>query len=306
MSTHAISLRQVRFFVALAEEGHFSRAAEKMAVSQPALSSAIRQIESLVGLRLFERTTHRVTLTSAGLSFLPHAQRLLTTADNAFRDIDEAANRGRTTVRIGAIPSAVPAVSRAIAGMDPEASGIGLYLKDGKSDELIEDVRRGVIDLAVCVIGREENGIESSLLMEDDMLLLVPSGDPLGSVPRLAWRSLEGREIVHFAGGSIGELTQAAMRQNHLAPSEKYRVDQSDSLFGIVASGLAVGIMPRLYTRGFSRHDVSLVSLTEPDIRRRIVLLKRTGLVAEHPLGAEVCNQLAKLLPQLLRESASA
>ncbi len=300
MQAQAISLRQIRFFVALAEAGNFSRAAEKMAVSQPALSSAIRQVETLVGLRLFDRTTHRVTLTAAGVSFLPHAQRLLTTADNAFRDIEEEAHRGRTTVRLGAIPSAVPAISRAIALLDQDAGGVSVHLADGKSDDLIEDLRRGTIDLAFCVCGRVEDGMRADLLMEDEMLLVVPRGHPLDGSGTLAWAMLEGEEIVHFAGGSIGELSQAAMRQNNLTSSRKYRVDQADSLFGIVAGGLAVGVMPRLYTRGFVGDQISLVALTEPGIRRRVVMLRREQLAAEHPQGARIGDQLAPMLVSML------
>ncbi|MEE3156071.1 MAG: LysR family transcriptional regulator, partial [Pseudomonadota bacterium] len=74
-----ISIRQLRFFVALSQTGNFSRAAEAMAVSQPALSASIRQVETILGVRLFERTTHRVNLTEAGEALLPHAWRLLTT-----------------------------------------------------------------------------------------------------------------------------------------------------------------------------------------------------------------------------------
>ena len=300
MSANAISLRQVKFFVALAEAGNFSRAAERLAVSQPALSSAIRQVESLVGLRLFDRTTHRVVLTAAGRSFLPHALRLLTTAENAFRDIEEEARRGRTTVRLGAIPSTVPALSMAIAGLDQEAVGISLHLMDGKSDDLIEDLRRGKIDLALCVSGRLEEGMHADLLMEDEMLLVVPVGHPFSGARSLQWDTLEGEEIIHFAGGSIGELSKAAMRQHNLVHSDRYRVDQADSLFGIVAGGLAVGVMPRLYTRGLTRDRVSLVQLVQPAIRRQVVLIRREALVAEHPLAAKVGERLVAVLPAML------
>jgi len=300
LQLQAISLRQVRFFVALAEAGNFSRAAEKMAISQPALSSAIRQVETLMGLRLFDRTTHRVTLTSAGLSFLPHAQRLLTTADNAFRDMGEAAHRGRTTIRIGAIPSTFPAIARAMATLDQDAAGVSLHLADGKSDELIADLHRGRIDLAICVCGRVEDGLLADLLVEDEMLLVVPVGHALDGVDSLLWSRLEGQEIVHFAGGSIGDLSRAAMRQHNLEPSSRYQVDQTDSLFGIIAGGLAVGVMPRLYTRRFAPEQVSLVSLVQPAIRRRIVMLRRKALAEEHPLGAWVADQLTPLLPGLL------
>ncbi|CAN5247079.1 LysR family transcriptional regulator [soil metagenome] len=300
MHSQFISLRQLRFFVVLAETSNFSRAAEQMAVSQPALSSAIRQIETLLGLRLFDRSTHRVTLTGAGQSLLPHAQRLLITADNAFRDIGDIANRDRTTVRLGAIPSAMPALANAVAQVEGEDGNLTFHLADGKSDTLIRDLRSGALDLAVCVAGPPEDGLVSTLLAEDDMMLVTPVGHPLSGADRLAWSKLGGYEIVHFAGGSIGELSRAAMLQNNLSPSKRYRVDQVDSLFGIVASGLALGVMPRLYTRGFARQQVALIPLIRPAIKRQVMLLWRTEMADEHPAAAKVARRLGELLPASL------
>lgn len=302
MRPHDLSLRQVRFFVALAQTGNFSRAAEQMAVSQPALSSAIRQIETLVGLRLFDRTTHQVTLTRAGQSFLPHAQRVLTTADNAFSDIGEVVRHGQTTVRLGSIPSAIPAVARGMAKLDQGDEGVSLHLSDGKSDMLIDQLGRGEIDLAICVPGRDETGMTATTLAEDDMLLVVPNGHPRSRAGSLPWSALQGEEIVHFHGGSIGELSQAALRQHNLAPSTRFRVDQVDSLFGIVAGGLAVGVMPRLYTRGFAGDQVSLIPLVRPAIRRKIVMLRRAALLAEHPTAVTTGDQLTPILRHLLTQ----
>jgi DNA-binding transcriptional LysR family regulator len=301
MRNNAISLRQLRFVVELADTANFSRAAERVAVSQPALSSAIREVEALVGMRLFDRTTHRVSLTEAGRSFLPHAQRLLKTADNAFADMHDVARRGQAIVRIGAIPSAVPAVAEILSRIDQEAEGLSLHLADGKSDVLIAELQKGAIDLAICVIAQRSDGLVATTLVEDDMLLVLPRDHKFAGETKLAWSALEGQEIVHFAGGSIGELSAAAMRQNHLTSSTKYRIDQVDSLLGIVTSGLAVGVMPRLYTRGFSRDRVALIPLVQPAIKRRVVLMHRGHLADEHPPASAVVARLQPMLRDLLR-----
>lgn len=302
MRNTAMSLRQLRFVVELADTANFSRAAERVAVSQPALSSAIREVEALVGLRLFDRTTHRVALTEAGRSFLPHAQRLLKTAENAFADIHDVTRRGLATVRIGAIPSAVPAVAAALSRIDQQAEGLSLHLADGRSDVLVAELQKGAIDLAICVVAERGDGLAATTLVEDDMLLVLPRGHVLGAATKLAWAALDGQEIIHFAGGSIGEISAAAMRQNHLVPSRRYKVDHVDSLFGIVSCGLAVGVMPRLYTRGFSRERIALIPLVRPAIKRRIVLLHRARLADEHPPASAV---LARLQP-MLREALQA
>jgi DNA-binding transcriptional LysR family regulator len=296
LRTQAISLRQLRFFTALAESANFSRAAERMTVSQPALSAAIRQIEDHMGLRLFDRSTHHVALTEAGAAFLPHARRLLSTADNAFVDMSDAATRGKSVVRIGVIPSVVPAAAEAVARLGQEHPDACFHLRDGKNDSLMADLRSGALDLVVGVLGRVEDDIEAHLITEDEMMLAAPIGHPLASRSDLPWSALEGDEIVHFTGGSIGELSSAAMRQNNLSPSQRFRVDQVGSLFGLVGAGMALGVIPRLYARGYQTDKIRLIPLTAPSIRRKLMLFKRVKLEDEHP---SACALGAALVPTL-------
>ena len=297
----ALSLRQLRFFAALAQDVNFSRAAERMAVSQPALSAAIRQMETLLELRLFNRTTHRVVLTDAGRALLPHVQRLLVTADNAFADMADAAAHQRATVRIGSIPSAVPIVADQLAAMSSDAAEpIEMMLSDGKSDALVEQLRTGALDVAICVHSQVDALLAAVPLISDRLLLLVHPEHRFAKRTSLPWAELSGHEVIHFDGGSIGELTSAAMRQNDLVPSTRYQVDQVDSLFGIVRAGLAVAVMPRLYTTGLGWGEVALVPLVQPRIVRRLVLLSRRGLAMEFPVGRRFVQTLAPRLAQRL------
>jgi len=293
MSAQALSLRQLRFLVTLARAGNFSRAAEEMSVTQPAFSAAIRQVEEHVGVRLFDRTTHRVALTEAGAALLPHAQRLLKTADNAFADMHDAASLERATIRIGAMPSAVPAVARALVDLGTLYPDINFHLSDGTSDLLLDDLRNGAFDLVVGVGPGAE--LEATMLVEDEMVLVVQHNHRLAGQRRTAWSSLAGEEIVHFPGGSIGELSRVALRQNGLSPSTRYRVNQTDSLHGLVVSGLAVGIMPRLYTHRFDP-GVVLIPLTRPSVKRRLLLLRRPQLREEHPVAADISTALASAI----------
>lgn len=295
-----LSIRQLRFFVALSQTGNFSRAAEAMAVSQPAFSAAIQQIERLLDTRLFDRTTHSVVLTEAGQALLPHARRLLTTADNAFQDMSDTLQRGRATVRIGSIPSALPAAAQIIAGIDQDALSVNLHLTDGTSDALIAQLRRGALDMAICVASLIDEGLVSTPLIEDEMTLVLARGHPLAGAAQLAWSALAGMEVVHFTSGSIGDISAAAMRQNNIVHSRRYRVDHMESLVGLVESGLAAGVMPRLYVQGHDRSVLSVVPLTQPSIQRKVVLLQGAHLADEHPSASTVATYLSGHLPQAL------
>jgi len=302
--TQAISLRQLRFFTALAESANFSRAAERMTVSQPALSAAIRQIEEHMGLRLFDRSTHHVALTEAGAAFLPHARRLLTTAENAFVDMSDAATRGKSVVRVGVIPSVVPAAAEAIARLGQARPDVCFHLCDGKNDSLMADLRSGRLDIVVGVLGRVEDDVEASLITEDEMMLAAPVGHRLASRAELPWSALEDDEIVHFTGGSIGELSSAALRQNNLSPSQRFRVDQVGSLFGLVGAGMALGVIPRLYARGYETDKIRLIPLTAPTIRRKLMLFQRAKLREEHPTASGLVSALAPALAGILSPSS--
>lgn len=295
-----LSIRQLRFFVALSQSGNFSRAAETMAVSQPALSAAIRQIEHLLDTRLFDRTTHSVVLTEAGQSLLPHAWRLLTTADNAFQDMSDTLQRSRATVRIGSVPSALPATAQIIAGIDQDAHRVNLHLTDGTSDALIAQLHRGALDMAICVASLIEEGLVSTPLIEDEMTLVLSRGHALAGAAQLPWSALAEMEVVHFTSGSIGEISASAMRENNIVHSRRYRVDHMESLFGLVESGLAAGVMPRLYVRGHDHEALAVVPLTQPSIRRKVVLLQGARLENEHPCANAIAGYLGNALPGAL------
>lgn len=166
-------------------------------------------------------------------------------------------------------------------------------------------MRNGSLDLAICVHPRADPLFDAVPLMNDGLLLLTHSNHRFAARTSLGWSELREDEIVHFAGGSIGELVEAAMRQHGLATSTRYRIDQVDSLFGIVRAGLAVGVMPHLYTMGLGWSGVALVPLVEPSMVRRLVLLSRVGLASEFPVGHRFVQDLAARLTRRLVPDAS-
>lgn len=290
-----ISLRHLRFFVILAQTGHFRQAAEQVSVTQPALSAAIRQIEGHLGMRLFERTTHRVALTPAGQAMLHHAKRLLTTAENTFADMRAATLEVTSTFRIGAVPSMIAPVAQLLAQGSADKL-VSAHLHDGKSDDLINGLRTGAHDIVICVATIADPDFLAFPIVQDEMMALVSVDHPTLQGHQLPWRALSGTEIAHFAGGGIGELTTSALRQNGLAPSARYQVDQLDSLYGLVLANLAVGIIPRLYARSLDVSRLRLIQLVRPIMRRPIKLLVRKQLVNEHPAAHAFAIHLADRL----------
>lgn len=301
----ALSLRQLRSVAAVARLGSFSRAAAELLVTQPALSATIRQMEGRLEVVLFDRTTHAVALSEAGIAMLPHIERLLATADHAFVDMHAALTHRRPAIRIGVMPSALVMVAQAVADLDADGAAADVHLSDGRSDELLQGLRDGHLDLIVGVASAADAAFDRQLLVEDDLLLVAGADHPLARRDAQPWRALAGSEIVHFAGGSIGELAAAALLPYGLAASHRYRVDQVESLYGLVRSGLAIGILPRLYTHAVHHQaGIRLIRLISPVITRKIMLFRRPTLAIEHPPATNYAHRLHAHLIEAADRSA--
>nr|VUD30992.1 LysR family transcriptional regulator YfeR [Raoultella sp. NCTC 9187] len=150
----ALSLKQLQYFVTLAQLRHFTDTANRLAISQPALSSALRQVETVLGGRLVNRTASSVTLTELGAAILPHAQRVLSVAQLAFQDMQQIVEAGGDgTVRIGLMPSVssllFPLLPQTLAETFPR---LRVEFHDRANDALVRELLSGQIDFAVGAI----------------------------------------------------------------------------------------------------------------------------------------------------------
>lgn len=145
--------QQLTYFVAVAEARHFTRAAEAVHVSQPSLSQQIRALENELGAELFSRARGNIALTDAGETLLPLARRILADAESARREVQELVRLRRGRIRLGATPSIctglLPDVLRAYHDRHP---GIELLLEEGGSHDLVRQLARGALDIALLVL----------------------------------------------------------------------------------------------------------------------------------------------------------
>ncbi len=149
----ALTLRQLQFFSVLVEEGHFGRAARRLAITQPALSNAIKQMEKLLGAELLTRSTHRLELTSVGAEVLARTDFLVNAFDVALRDIESTVQRGRAFVRVGVIPSASGRVTAAASEfLETGRREVEIAWRDAPSTVLLAELRSGQLDMAVAAI----------------------------------------------------------------------------------------------------------------------------------------------------------
>lgn len=274
----ALTLRQLQCFSVLVEEAHFGRAARRLAITQPALSNAIKQVEKLLGAQLLTRSTHRVELTPLGAEVLARTDFLVRTVEVALRDIESTVRRGRAFVRIGVIPSAAARVAAAAAEFAamPGRGEVELAWRDAPSTTLLAELRSGQLDMAVAAITEPPGGLECVDLFRDPLVLVVRRDHALAAAGETEWERIGRERLVLFESGSMPALGNPA-RAQFAQGLEPLRVSYSETLYALVRGGQALGLMPRLYTASLRDPKLVVLALSKPRIERRVVLAYLPG-----------------------------
>ncbi|MFE7773777.1 LysR family transcriptional regulator [Streptomyces sp. NPDC057445] len=284
-----MQFQQLQYFVAVAETRHFTRAAEQVHVSQPSLSQQIRALEKELGAELFSRARGNIALTDAGEALLPLARRILADTDTARHEVQELAQLRRGRVRLGATPSVctglLPEVLRAFHDRHP---GIELLIEESGSHDLVRELARGALDLALVVLPLPTPSpalTTVELLQEDLVVVSAPGhgpGDARPAAPapgrpvRIA--ELQGEPLVMFRHGyDLRELTVAACRAEGFEPSFTVEGGEMDAVLGFVRAGLGVAVVPRMVADRAGR-DLRVTELAPPGLRRTIALAHRSDV----------------------------
>jgi DNA-binding transcriptional LysR family regulator len=175
-----MELRHLRYFVAVAEELHFRRAAERLHVAQPAVSEQVRKLEAELGVQLFNRTQRSVALTGAGAAMLDEARRVLQQAEVAQQAARNAADRVRSRLRIGYEPASIPtSVPRALQSLAAAMPELDTGLDGGPALGLIDDVRSGHLDAAVVSLPAPTGGLRTTPLGDQGAVAALRAGHDL-------------------------------------------------------------------------------------------------------------------------------
>jgi DNA-binding transcriptional LysR family regulator len=246
-----LEIRHFRYFVAVAEEGHITRAAEKLGMQQPPLSQRIRFIEDELGARLFLRRARGVELTREGRVFLEIARSVLSQHEGAFETVQRAA-RGQTgRLCVGATPTSAfhPIVPLSIRFFRDEFPQVKLTLEERLPADLIKGLREESIDVAFLrADSYEEDWLSVRRLLTEPMIIALPAGHRLARVATpIALRDLERETFIIFArqtGPAFFEATSAACRQAGFSPTLGQEAPRITSALNLVAAGFGVCVVP--------------------------------------------------------------
>lgn len=269
-----MELRQIRYFVEAAQLGHFTRAAERLRVSQPSLSQQIRALESELGVELFDRMGRRVRLTSAGEAFLVRARRILEEAESAKTEIQEFSDLLRGRVTVGALQSAVgSALARLLVAFGELYPGVELNLREQQiTDPMLEMLSAGELDLAVGHASGIEmpRGLAASPLFTEDLVLIISPEHSLSERKRVSLAELRAEPFITFSAGSgIRNTLVAACLQEGFAPRIAF---ESGATRTLVSQGLGVSLVPRSFTEAEGPQVVTLEVLGTAPITRTVAI----------------------------------
>jgi DNA-binding transcriptional LysR family regulator len=282
-----ITLRQLEAAIAVAERGNFSRAAEALGTTQPALSLQIRELEELIGLRLFDRTTRRVEPTRAGQEFIHAIGKILGDLDLAVARVSEIAHRQRGRISIAAPPLLASVVlPQTIAKFRVIHPGIDIALADLPSDKIVERVIAGAADLGLGTFATRDPALSSTALIADSLALFAAPGDALAGVTPIAWHDLADVALVTLTRESgIRFLVDHGCESAGFQARIAHEVSQIATALALVEAGLGVAVLPT-YAFAVAR-GMKLVArpLVDPVVRREISLVR--SLERSIPPGAE-------------------
>lgn len=273
-----MELRQLRYLVALAEECHFTRAAAREHIAQPALSQQIRRLEEEVGMALVERTTRRVAMTEAGASLVARARRILGEVDAAHADMQRLSGVQSGHVTIGTMHTMGPVdISLVLAIFHERHPGVELTVREQSSEELAEMLRVDELDLAFLSVTEriESHGLGLEQLVSEELVAVLPLGHRLSKRQRVRMAELSADEFIGYREGArLRELLAAAGRAAGFEPRVKLESNESQRICRLVARGLGVAILPRSDADGHGA-DVAVATLTDPALSRDITLAWR-------------------------------
>jgi LysR family hydrogen peroxide-inducible transcriptional activator len=247
-----MNLRDLRYFVALADTRHFGKAAERSFVSQPTLSAQIKKLETYLGVQLIERQPRKVTLTETGAKILPLARRILQESDEivslARNEHDPLSGKLKVALIPTIGPYLLPLVTRKLRKQLPR---LKLMLYEHQTQPLLEKLRAGDIDLGILALPVPLDGLEARPLYLESFTLAVPTSSPLAKKATIKLDDLNGESLLLLEDGHcLRDQALDVCSRIDVKESEDYRATSLETLRQMVAAGLGITLLPELATRG--------------------------------------------------------
>ena len=274
-----MNLQQLRYFVELAHTQHFTRAAERLCITQPSLSHAVTQLETELGVPLFERTGRATALTRYGEQFLTCVQQALTTLDEGVDALQRVA-RGEGLIRLGLLRTLgvefVPKLAARFLAANPDRD-IRFTFNTGVTQQLLEGVLANRFDLVFCSQPPAELRLTAVPVSRQDLVLIVPRSHPLASLHTVDLADTLPYPQVYFSKGSgMRDVVDRLFAQIGGVPQIAYETEEDQVIAGLVSQGFGISVVP--YMELLLRLDVKILQISRPVWERNFYLVSNDKL----------------------------
>ncbi|WP_034916260.1 LysR family transcriptional regulator [Erwinia sp. 9145] len=270
------TLKQLRVFVAVAQQGSFSQAGKLIGLSQSAISHSIRELESETGVRLLDRTTREVLLTEAGEQLASRLERMLEELNTTMLEVRSYGQQRSGTVRVAASQTIsahlMPQCLAASRQLFPE---IRIMLRDRPQQWVLQSIRNAEVDFGIVIGPLPVEDFECEAILDEPFLLLCRQDDPLAKDDVIGWQSLNHRPLVlqDYASGSR-VLIDEALRAQKVDAEIVQEIGHPATLYPMVEAGIGISILPAL-ALPLPQGRPLLVRRMVPEINRTIMLVRR-------------------------------
>ncbi|MFL6582992.1 MAG: LysR family transcriptional regulator [Chthoniobacterales bacterium] len=271
-----MEIHQLRYFVAVAEEGSFSHAAEREHVSQPSLSQQIQKLEAELNQQLFDRLPRSVVLTEAGRCLLEHARKILSGIADARRCVEALESEVAGRLSVGAIPSiALYVLPKLIGGFQRSYPNVTFEMFEDTTDKLAQRLEDGTLDVALASTCEETPALVRHSLGREPLLMLLPQKHRLAAKKSIKWSDLATEKFlllhdVHCLSIQVRQFLIA----NDLHPELVLRGAQLATIARMVAAGLGVTVVPQMMVGTEFVNGCAAVPFARPVPTRELTLLR--------------------------------
>jgi LysR family carnitine catabolism transcriptional activator len=274
-----IKYRPLKAFLLAVDCGSFTHAADRLGVTQPSFTALIQDLEGVLGVRLFERSTRSISLTAAGKDFFLRIQRPLTDLEEGYRSILDLAAVKRGSIVMGALPStSLTLIPPALAALRVTHPTLRVRVVEAHNDELISMLRTNQIEFALATMLEPMPDLPFKALLDDTFMVVLPVTHKLAARSALYWRDVLAHDLILLSQGSSvrAQFDRATQGEPAASPSSShYDVTHMTTAVGLVRQGVGITVLPRLALPELNLHGLLSKPLNEATARRTIGVLHR-------------------------------
>ncbi|MDI2585612.1 LysR family transcriptional regulator [Psychrobacillus sp. NEAU-3TGS] len=269
-----MDLKQLNYFVSIVDHRSFSKAAEKLHISQPSLSNAVKSLESELGFQILDRNTRNIELTEAGTILYKKASRLLLEMESVKKEMEDVKNIGSGEIQLGMIESVKHWIPKVILQYNDDFPNMRIKLTEVLSGNDVKNSLRNYKTHAIITNQFiQEDDIETIPLYNEKLVLVLHQSNPLTNKTTITFKDLIGEPfIISSEGFQTREDVLSAFEMEGVIPTIKYEIERFETALSLVREGIGISLIPENYLQALPDHTLVKKCIDSPSLDRTVYL----------------------------------